>query len=65
MPRRPAGTRALAFALARALVPAAALAAKPPKKGEAPPAAAASDKPYAEWKKVTKDAEVKKGLFTL
>src|ERR1043166_8984798 len=29
------------------------------------PAAGASDKPFAEWAKLTKDAEQKKGFFTL
>ena len=42
-----------------------ALAApKPPPKGAAP-AEADKDKPFQDWKKVTKDAEVKRGLFTL
>ena len=56
---------ALAIALAMALLPAAGQAAPKPKKGAEPAAAAAADKPYQDWKKVTKDAEVKKGLFTL
>lgn len=55
---------------------AAALAADKPKPGAAkplaPPAGAANgapgtngDKPFAEWAKFTKDAEAKKGFFTL
>jgi hypothetical protein len=50
---------------------AALLAAMPaiaaPKAPPAKPAGAADekDKPYQDWKKVTRDAEVKKGLFTL
>jgi hypothetical protein len=37
------------------------------KKGEAPaaPAAGDKDKPFQDWKKLTKDAEVMKGYFTL
>jgi len=47
------------------LVPGLASAKPKQKKGDpAAAAAAASDKPYQEWKKVTKDAEVMKGLFT-
>ena len=40
---------------------------KEPKKGAAPEAAAADkgDKPYGEWKKVTKDTEVMRGFLTL
>ncbi|MFI5372253.1 MAG: zinc-dependent metalloprotease, partial [Candidatus Eisenbacteria bacterium] len=34
-------------------------------KTPAPTAAPAPDKPYADWKKTIKDAEVKKGWFTL
>jgi hypothetical protein len=41
-----------------------------PKKGKGKPAAGAAaapapEKPFAEWSKVTKDAEQKKGFFTL
>jgi len=43
-------------------LPAAAAERKPP---DAKGGAGAEDKPYQEWKKVTKDAEVKKGFFTL
>jgi len=58
--------RALAAALALALasLPALGMAAPKPRKGAAEPAAA-PDKPYQDWKKLTKDAEVKRGLFTL
>lgn len=46
-----------------------ATAAPKPKKGAAADAAAAAaadkDKPFQDWKKVTKDAEVSKGFFTL
>src|SRR5262245_11513675 len=57
-------------ALALVLMPAIVLAAPKPKKGAADaaagsPAPAAPDKPYADWKKTTKDAEVKHGFFTL
>ena len=42
---------------------------KPPagKGAAAPPGAGAEDKdkPYQDWKKVTKDSEMKKGFFTL
>jgi len=39
--------------------------AKPKGKGKDAPAEATPDKPYGDWKKVTKDAEAMKGLFTL
>lgn len=45
------------------LLAAPALAA--PKKPAGGEASAAPEKPYQDWKKVTKDAEVKKGFFTL
>ena len=55
-------------ALLAVLLLAPAAQAKP-KKGQAPDAAAAAaaekDKPYGDWKKLTKDAEVKPGYFTL
>ena len=35
------------------------------KSGAGGPPAEAADKPFADWKKVTKDAEVLKGYFTL
>ncbi|NOT34487.1 MAG: zinc-dependent metalloprotease [Candidatus Eisenbacteria bacterium] len=56
---------ALALALAIALLPSLGHAAPKPKKGASDAAAAAADKPYGDWKKLTKDTEVKKGLFTL
>ena len=41
-------------------------AAAAPKPAPGPPADAADkDKPYGDWKKLIKDAEVKKGYFTL
>src|SRR6185295_18299897 len=46
-----------------AVTPAAAAPKKKPAAAEAP--AAAADKAFADWKKVTKDAEVRKGFFTL
>jgi hypothetical protein len=58
----------LAALLAAAFLVGAAHAAPKPKKGAAPDAAAAGgdkDKPFQDWKKVTKDAEVIKGFFTL
>jgi len=52
-------------ALLAALLLAPAAQAKP-KKGQAPDAAAAEkDKPYTDWKKVVKDAEMKPGYLTL
>ena len=43
-----------------------ALAAPAPPKGKPGDASAANpDKPFAEWKKTTKDAELKKGFFNL
>ena len=56
---------ALALALALLMLPATGVAAPKPKKGAAETPPAAPDKPYTDWKKVTKDAEVKKGFFTL
>jgi hypothetical protein len=57
------------FAILIAALPALAKDDKPPagKAGAAPPGAGAEDKdkPYQDWKKVTKDAEVKKGFFNL
>ena len=38
---------------------------KAPAKGAGAPGADAGDKPYQDWKKVTKDTEVSKGYFTL
>jgi len=63
-------SRVVLLALIAALTAWPAVAAdKPPagkSAGGAPPAAGDDkDKPYADWKKVTKDAEVKKGFFTL
>jgi hypothetical protein len=56
----------VALIAAIAVAPALAAAKGKPKDkkaaAEAPPSA---DKPYQDWKKVTKDAEVKKGFFTL
>jgi len=51
-------------AVLAALLVAPALAA-PKKKPGAAEAPAPADKPYQDWKKVTKDAETKKGFFTL
>ena len=45
------------------VTPVAQAKPKPPKTP--PPAAAAGDKPYGEWKKLVKDAEVKTGFLTL
>ena len=57
----PRALLALAFAASCALAPAAfARAADAPA-----PAPEKPDKPYGEWKKLTRDAEVKKGFFTL
>jgi hypothetical protein len=68
--------RRLAVLLMLAAFTASASAADKPKdkgkdkgKGGAPPAGApgaagASDKPFTEWSKITKDAEQKKGFFT-
>src|SRR5437867_2537387 len=44
-----------------------ASAAPTPKKGPGPPAEAPGDKdkPFQDWKKVTKDAEISKGFFTV
>ena len=62
-------TRMGAFALTAMLV-AATTSAAPPKPAAggaaaAAGAAAAPEKPFAEWKKTVKDAEEKKGFFTL
>ena len=62
-------TRMGALALTAMLVAATAFAA-PPKPGAgaaaaAAGAAAAPEKPFAEWKKTVKDAEEKKGFFTM
>ncbi len=59
--------RWLAVALALATLPQLGAAAPKPAKGAPADAAgaAAPDKPYGDWKKLTKDAEVKKGFFTL
>jgi len=68
--RRFALTLAASAAVCALLAP-GALAAPKPKKGGKPDAAAAAaaagaaDKPYGDWKKLTKDAEVIKGWFTL
>lgn len=43
----------------------AAAAPAPPKGKPGDAAAAAPEKPFGEWKKVTKDAELKKGFFNL
>ena len=48
------------------LAGAAAAASKKPAPGGSEPAKAAeADKPYGDWKKVTKDAQLKKGFFNL
>ena len=54
------------YAFLLAALPARA-ADKPPagKPGGAAPTAEDKDKPYQDWKKVTKDAEVKRGFLTL
>ncbi len=56
--------RSWAAALALMLLPSVAFAA-PKKDRGAPAAAPAPETPYGDWKKLTKDAEVKRGLFTL
>ena len=48
---------------ALAVTPALAAPKKKPATPETP--AAGPDKPFQDWKKVTKDAEVKRGFFTL
>ena len=63
-------SRVVLLVLIAALAAWPAVAADKPPAGKpaggAPPAAGdEKDKPYADWKKVTKDAEVKKGFFTL
>ena len=56
----------LLLALLAALLPAAASAKPKPPKDAVPAAKAADpDKPFADWKKVTKDAQLKKGFFNL
>jgi len=58
----------LLLAAAVAVAPADAKPKKDKGKNKGAPAAApagASDKPFAEWSKLTKDAEQKKGFFTL
>jgi hypothetical protein len=57
----------LLLALLTTLILAApSVAAPKPAKGGAPAEAAGDkDKPFQDWKKVTKDAEVKKGFFNL
>ncbi|TMQ72008.1 MAG: zinc-dependent metalloprotease [Candidatus Eisenbacteria bacterium] len=57
----------LALALALTTSPAMVGAAPKPKKEKTSAAsvAAAPEKIYGDWKKLTKDAEVKKGFFTL
>lgn len=66
--RRSLSALAAGAALLALLAPGATAAPKP-KKGAKPDAAAAAaaekDKPYGDWKKLTKDAEVLKGWFTL
>ena len=47
------------------LIPLPSSAAGPPPGKGAPAAAEEKDKPFQDWKKVTKDAEVKKGFFNL
>src|SRR5262245_47616052 len=79
-PRMPIRTpirlrRLLAWIASLAIVASLAqpAAAKPKPKdtkpaapaGGAPAAGGAGDKPFAEWNKLTKDAEQKKGFFTL
>ncbi len=54
-----------AFALAATLGAVPARAADPPKGKDAPAAPAAPEKPFTDWKKLTKDAEARKGFFTL
>ena len=44
---------------------AAAADKKKPAKGAEPAKAAEPEKPYADWKKVTKDTQLKKGFFNL
>jgi hypothetical protein len=65
-PRRIAVRALAALALLTLIVP-AAQAKKKDKPAEPAPAAAAApaDKPYGDWKKLTKDAEVMKGYITL
>ena len=56
---------AVPLALMAACLVASPAAAAERKPTDAKSGAAAEDKPYQDWKKVTKDAEVKKGFFTL
>jgi uncharacterized protein DUF4953/uncharacterized protein DUF5117 len=53
----------VAAVLAACAAAPAGAAGKPP--GKAGEGAGEKDKPYGEWKKVTKDAEIKRGFFTL
>jgi hypothetical protein len=55
----------LALVFALALTSAAGAAKKPAGKPADAPSASDKDKPFQDWKKVTKDAEVMKGFFTL
>jgi hypothetical protein len=68
---RPTPLRAAAVLVALAALlysPPSMAASKPPAGKGGPPGADAAgdkDKPYQDWKKVTKDAEAKKGFLTL
>jgi len=55
----------LTLALALFIVPAALAKKSDDKPAPDAAAAAAADKPYGDWKKLTKDAEVMKGFITL
>ena len=66
MHRRGLIATGLAALLLTTAAPATQAAKKPdPKAAAAATAAAATDKPYGDWKKLTKDAEVKHGYFTV
>lgn len=58
-------SRTWAMAIALMMIPALAFAAPKQKGNDKAAAPAAPESPYGDWKKLTKDAEVKKGLFTL
>ncbi|HKQ59530.1 MAG TPA: zinc-dependent metalloprotease, partial [Candidatus Eisenbacteria bacterium] len=61
----PFRSAAMFFVLALLVATQPSLGAPKPPAGKPAGAGDDKDKPYQEWKKVTKDAEVKRGLFTL
>jgi hypothetical protein len=63
--RRPLHVAFAVLALSASSLVATASAAPKKKPAAAEPAKAESDKPYTDWKKVTKDTQVKKGFFNL